>query len=306
MKLERMIWTAAAVAVLGFPFGTASAQTAAPVGSPQYVGGETCIACHQEHGAEIAKTIHGKVKEFELAVKEARGCEGCHGPGSLHVEAAGDKADPKFGTIKKISALGPTESANVCLSCHKQGPGMDWKGSAHSLSGDSCNACHDPHEGKGKLLKKEEPELCFSCHTEKKAQGKLPSHHPVAEGKMKCTSCHDPHSASNNNLKKASVNEVCYTCHMEKEGPWTFEHAPVAEDCGLCHNPHGTVNQTLLKRSQPFLCMQCHKMAHPQLPNQDSSTVSGMKSMKFTRCTTCHKQIHGTDVPSQNGHGFTR
>ncbi|MDO8805955.1 MAG: hypothetical protein Q7R35_16180, partial [Elusimicrobiota bacterium] len=95
MKMRKLSWIAAALALV-VPFKAASAETAAPAGSPQYVGAETCIACHQEHGAEIAKTIHGKVKDFELAVKEAKGCEGCHGPGSLHVEAAGDKADPKF------------------------------------------------------------------------------------------------------------------------------------------------------------------------------------------------------------------
>ena len=42
------------------------------------------------------------------------------------------------------------------------------------------------------------------------------------------------------NLKAASVNEQCYTCHTEKRGPFLWEHAPVRESCLNCHTPHGS------------------------------------------------------------------
>ena len=59
-------------------------------------------------------------------------------------------------------------------------------------------------------------------------------------------------------MKRDSVNETCYTCHMEKRGPFVHVHEPVAEDCSNCHNPHGTVAENLLKARPPFLCHQCH------------------------------------------------
>ena len=48
-------------------------------------------------------------------------------------------------------------------------------------------------------------------------------------------------------LVRDSVNDTCYTCHMEKRGPFVHTHQPVQEDCAICHNPHGTVHENLLK-----------------------------------------------------------
>ncbi len=42
-------------------------------------------------------------------------------------------------------------------------------------------------------------------------------------------------------LKEATVNLTCFKCHSSKQGPFVYEHPPVAENCMICHNPHGTV-----------------------------------------------------------------
>jgi DmsE family decaheme c-type cytochrome len=81
----------------------------------------------------------------------------------------------------------------------------------------------------------------------------------VREGKVTCTDCHNPHgSYSENLLKTATVNEVCWQCHAEKRGPFLWEHPPVTESCLNCHDPHGSQNDFLLKISRPRLCQQCH------------------------------------------------
>ena len=86
---------------------------------------------------------------------------------------------------------------------------------------------------------------------------------PIREGKVACTDCHNPHgSVTESLLKKDSVNEVCYTCHAERRGPFLFEHAPVRENCLNCHDPHGSINEYSLKVSRPRLCFECHSIGH--------------------------------------------
>jgi predicted CXXCH cytochrome family protein len=92
---------------------------------------------------------------------------------------------------------------------------------------------------------------------------------------------------------------------MEYQGPYVYEHADVTEDCTNCHGPHGSPNDPLLNTAQPFLCLQCH--AGHQSNNVPATTdPQGNGSFKgafYTRCTDCHSQIHGTDVPSSKGRG---
>ena len=119
------------------------------------------------------------------------------------------------------------------------------------------------------------------------------------------------------------VNDLCYDCHQNKEGPFIFEHEPVVEDCRLCHLPHGSVAEGLLTASEPMLCYQCHEMhfhaglKSPTEPIDVGGTerenpwgADGMTVAFTSQCSQCHSQIHGTDLPSQTvssgGHGMVR
>jgi len=137
-----------------------------------------------------------------------------------------------------------------------------------------------------------EPYVCYNCHKAQKAQGNLPSHHPIREGKMKCSDCHNPHGGPMGMLRAESVNETCFRCHAEKVGPFTYDHPPVTEDCTICHSPHGSVNNNLLTQSEPFLCLKCHSGPHSR-----SGSLGNAKSFAqyYTQCTSCHSQIHGSD-----------
>jgi DmsE family decaheme c-type cytochrome len=142
-----------------------------------------------------------------------------------------------------------------------------------------------------------QPEVCYTCHKQQRAQANKPSHHPIPEGKMTCSSCHNVHDDSPKLLTKDSVNETCYTCHMEKRGPFVHNHQPVTEDCGICHNPHGTTNANLLKTRAPFLCQDCHSYSsHPGqvavLPNGQTTSTSSL-GMVARGCLNCHTNIHG-------------
>ncbi|WP_303720661.1 GSU2203 family decaheme c-type cytochrome [Malonomonas rubra] len=217
-----------------------------------YVGQETCLGCHENKSASFTHNVHGRLADFELMGAQ-KGCESCHGPGSLHVDGGGDTAK-----ILRPLELKSEETAAICAKCHTDGELMDWTFSEHALADLSCTDCHSMHaENSGKAyLKQTGTELCYSCHQEQRAKANLPSHHPVAEGKMSCNDCHNPHGEL---ATDEQARDLCLNCHSRYQGPFVFEHAPVEEDCSICHDPHGTVANNLLQQNEPFLCLQCHE-----------------------------------------------
>lgn len=289
-----------------------------------HVGDEKCASCHGEVHKGFANTVHGRIADFEVNGGR-KGCESCHGPGSLHAQS-GEAKD-----ILSAAKLDAGQSSALCLNCHAAGSLMEWHGNEHALNDVACTDCHKIHHGgksPGKSLKMAEPELCYGCHREYQAKSSFPSHHPVKEGKMTCTSCHQAHGSSLKGLKSDErVNDLCYNCHARYQGPFVFEHGPVQEDCNICHDPHGTVANNLLKQNEPFLCLQCHE-SHFHATRTGSSSTAGLGGLAIdgtsgtipganvnftnshgsdawaeafgTRCTVCHSKVHGSDLPSQS------
>ncbi|MDD5302059.1 MAG: DmsE family decaheme c-type cytochrome [Elusimicrobia bacterium] len=264
------------------------AKVAANNGDSKMVGQAACATCHAEKAEAFSKTFHGR-KSLSNG-KLANACESCHGAGSGHADA-GDVA--KITNPKKLE---PAAVAALCLTCHKDKALMMWKTSPHKTNGVSCLTCHSIHEGEGRQsLVKGKTDTCLECHTSQKADMRLPSHHPVAEGKMSCVSCHNPHGGIEGNLKADSGEELCAKCHSEKVGPFAFEHPPVADGCMNCHKPHGSANDKLLKQSPQTLCLSCHVRAHGNI-TAGATTLANLEPR--TRCTNCHRDIHGSNRDS--------
>ena len=140
---------------------------------------------------------------------------------------------------------------------------------------------------------------------------------------MVCADCHDPHSDRfQHTVAGDRGTDLCFTCHAKHEGPFIYEHTPVVEDCGICHTPHGSVANNLLKQNEPFLCLQCHQTHfHATIPGIEgdftsldgysgTSSRDASKQAFLTKCTQCHTEVHGSDLPSQSisgqGTGLTR
>jgi DmsE family decaheme c-type cytochrome len=190
------------------------------------------------------------------------------------------------------------ENNAICLGCHQRGDRTYWSGSTHETRNVACTECHTVMQAisrKANLKTETEPETCFQCHKDRRAQMFRSSHMPLREGKIVCTSCHNPHGTANESLLiESSINDNCYKCHAEKRGPFLFEHTPVRENCLNCHDPHGSVNEYLLKLSRPRLCGECHTVDH-------GTAIAGGPAVvqAFSRsCQNCHSKVHGSNSPS--------
>ena len=183
--------------------------------------------------------------------------------------------------------------AQVCLTCHqKESERFQFRRSEHLLTGVACNDCHAPHfpAMPTGLLRQKTPELCFSCHREVRSAFALPVRHKVLEGAMRCTDCHTPHGSQSRASLRGVHNGTCTQCHIEKGGPFAFEHlASRIEGCTSCHVPHGSTNKFLLKRREErVLCLECHSNA-PLFHNQAPGALFQ------GACTRCHTEIHGSN-----------
>ncbi len=272
-----------------------------------YVGSETCADCHDDISVSFNYNVH------RISIKSSDGandiyCESCHGPGSEHIKDGDPNLIYSFNRDYKPNEKSP------CLDCHRGYPEGYAMGEHHPETDNGCLDCHKIHSDNQRLLKTDEQTLCLGCHKEKMGEFRMPSHHPVLEGLMSCTDCHSMHGKKSVQFSGMDNREKCLGCHSDKQGPFIYEHDPVNEDCLICHKPHGSVADNLLTQAEPFVCLSCHP-AHfhtlitgydgefeaPLHPDRGGlSTKTGFKSAMLTKCTECHSEIHGSDLPSQS------
>lgn len=272
-----------------------------------------CAACHdQVTGPMYQKTAHAK---------QDQSCAKCHNNVAEHLKAmeAGTK-----GPVPSLKHLPAAELSAKCLTCHEKNNQSSFDGSMHARRNVSCTNCHSIHSPKSEtaqLKTARDVETCFSCHKSERAKSMRTSHHPVREGKMGCVSCHNPHEGNKPKMLKAdSPNDLCFSCHTEKRGPFLFEHAPVREDCISCHDVHGSNHQRMLTQKLPTLCWNCHLdggghysqtsdyfstekggvAVAPGAPNAVVTTTNVARGSRWTgrSCLNCHLNIHGSNNPS--------
>jgi DmsE family decaheme c-type cytochrome len=254
---------------------------------------------------------------LESQPPEKTGCEGCHGPGGLHVAGAGDVTK-----IIRFPELAPSAVLDACLTCHSKDFGkMEIRRSSHSTGEVSCVSCHTIHgsDDRRSLLAGRQEAICYTCHLEIRAQFELPFKHRVNEGAIECADCHNPHGAPTSTwaiahspmVTQAFGNDiVCGKCHTDKRGPFIHEHPPVrVEGCTACHLPHGSTNPRLLTRPAGFtLCLECHNGVMSEAGDgfglrgegivNPSAGFHNIADPRFQNCVTCHPKIHGSNADS--------
>ena len=265
----------------------------APV-EASFVGAKVCVTCHATQAESFSHTLMGRIGKTQ---KGKFDCENCHGPGSAHVKAGGGRGVGGIISFRPEDQSRTADENNaICLTCHQRGDRTYWSGSTHETRGLMCTNCHTVMKQVSRKFQTKtafEPDTCFQCHKDRRAQLFRTSHMPLREGKMVCSDCHNPHgSATEAMLRENSINDTCYKCHAEKRGPFLFEHTPVRENCLNCHDPHGSTNEYMLKISRPRLCTECHAFGH--------GTTSGPLAVQSIsrQCQNCHTEVHGTNSPS--------
>jgi DmsE family decaheme c-type cytochrome len=305
----------------------AAAEEPTPLYSAR--GEATCMKCHDSaitegdrtFGAstEILQTPHA-VKGDPHSPFASHECESCHGPSEAHVAdhpAPGQPRKPPEVVFRGPNASPVAARNEVCLSCHENGLRMNWEGSPHQINDVACVSCHTIHVAKDPVLVREtQPDKCFGCHAQQRAESFEYSHHPIREGKVSCSDCHNPHGSAGPHLvKEFTVNETCYTCHAEKRGPLLWEHQPVRENCLNCHTPHGSNEARLMKERMNFMCSSCHSSVasfsggafgglHALPGNLEAQATFNSALANQRMCLNCHSEIHGSNSP--NGAYFFR
>ncbi len=281
-----------------------------PAFASDYVGSAICKGCHADVWNAFHRNPHYKSISSGKESPENTGCESCHGPASDHIDAGGGKA-----TIRAFSQLAPAKVLDACLRCHSQTISRsNIRRSVHTSEEVVCTNCHSVHKAPTpkNLLAKKQIDLCYSCHTSVRAEFSMPFKHRVNEGVIQCTDCHNPHGASAPTWRVASRprmvdqaqanEEPCLKCHVDKRGPFVYEHAAVRVDgCETCHSPHGSTNPRLIKRPVVFtMCLECHNGA-PGFGRSNTGVFEqtsshNMSSPRYQNCTTCHVRIHGSNT----------
>lgn len=275
---------------------------------------ETCLRCHSESSTSpvfaIAKSPHGRTGA------DAPSCASCHGASERHagnIRQAGETRRPKTdrifetwqsGRADRRSPTAAVERNAACVGCHSGDSQIHWQGSAHEARDVTCTSCHQVHARRDAMFDKAaQADVCLTCHREQRTQMRRRSRHPIEEGKMGCSDCHNAHGAAGPSLlTRDNTVDTCSTCHMEKRGPFVFNHQPVTEDCAICHNPHGSNIEGMLKSRPSFLCQQCHE---PTLHVGDipgflpslGTTAGGRGLTQGRACVSCHTNIHGSNNP---------
>lgn len=295
---ERMAQGIIVAVCFGFFIAVTFAIPALTFGAIQ----EVCVDCHEEVAAAFESSFH--VRAWRGSGNAENGCHSCHGSADAHQE---DPSKETIITFGKDSVQSAEEQAARCLACHEGSRNLAlWEMGKHHQNGVSCSRCHSIHQPKNIVS---QPDTCIKCHRDVRIQISKQSHHPIKEGKVKCSDCHMPHGGLSQSMIRAdSVNELCYTCHPEKQGPFIWEHPPVEENCAICHAPHGSRHAKLMTEKIPNLCQDCHDWSrHPGTP-YDAATAfngSGPSNRFYARaCLNCHGMIHGSSHFEK--HSFTR
>jgi DmsE family decaheme c-type cytochrome len=261
-----------------------------------------CADCHEDQVLGFVGNPHAVL---DLPGWSAAGgsCVSCHGDGEEHINEGGGEV----GIFAFDDSHLPSAKVEVCLTCHGDAH-PNFTASAHSAAGLSCTDCHAIHaapDSSRHLLKMAEAPAaasmggsfgrplgevsssCAECHGDVLAKFSLNERHRLQEGILDCSSCHNPHEPMAVSTLSAFGQQSCTNCHLDKSGPFVFEHGSVrVEGCTACHSPHGSINRHMLKYQRVAeLCFSCH------------NTVPGFHS-RFTletNCTNCHSSIHGSN-----------
>jgi DmsE family decaheme c-type cytochrome len=285
----------AAAALAVFTAGPAVAQAPAKPAA-KVEAGPSCADCHDEAKIFASNPHTRGYRAAHGGAMVNAVCETCHGDGTKHMEAGGDKS--------LIKGLRGRIGADTCQTCHKQSAerASFWTGVHASSEAVNCLSCHSIHKsgfGQRTLLRSDPNTLCASCHQDVKASFTAePYAHRLRDGVMSCVNCHDPHGRpANHAVRQTRAGEPgCVSCHAEKRGPFVYPHVTgIAGDCASCHRPHGSPYPHQLTRATVAnQCLECHSTLSTGTLGSQPPAFHNLTLPRYRNCTTCHTAVHGS------------
>ncbi len=271
---------------------------------------EECLICHSDK--ELTYERDGKdfplyvnEEKFSMSVHSDLGCVDCH-----------EDFDPEEMPHKSGENIYKVE----CSNCHDT---EEFSKSIHGKRDLDCFGCHTKHEiTEASVLKKNEQQLCLSCHKQESVKRFVKSIHgrKDAAGKQnaECVDCHNgsAHSISVPVTRGKESLVTCEKCHSTEanqfeaslHGKAVLHDKLLAPTCIKCHSGHNVLsskdeNSSTYVMNIPALCGSCHKEGTPvsklSTVSQDhiledySESIHGEGLLKrglivTAVCTSCH------------------
>ncbi len=199
------------------------------------------------------------------------------------------------------------QTKNSCLDCHSNLPeplGVSvetYSQNMHAQKGLTCAACHggdansdDPEKAmsrksgwKGKIERKQIPELCASCHSDAERMKKYNPSLRVDQFQQYKTSVHGMKWAKGDN--KVAVCTDCHGVHdlrAPSDPRSTVHPTNIAKTCSRCHADAEYMKPYGIKTDQ--------FANYEQSVHHDAMVVRG--DLSAPTCTTCHGN-HGATPP---------
>jgi DmsE family decaheme c-type cytochrome len=279
----------------------AAASTSAATTPASASAAPVCGDCHTEEVAKFAGNPHARYSHKDKKPDPNSFCATCHGDGTKHMEAGGDKS-----LIEAFHGLSGSEN---CLACHQKADehasfATGFHGNSAAVNCLSCHSIHNSNPKNEHLIAKAPGELCATCHINQASSFRnKPYAHRLDRGGMTCLDCHNPHDRKGQTVALTRVGELpCLNCHAEKRGPFVFDHVTgSAGDCLSCHQAHGSNNPKMLTWARvDQLCLSCHSQtgAANTLGSQPPA-FHDLRSPRYRNCTTCHTAVHGSNLSPQ-------
>jgi predicted CXXCH cytochrome family protein len=230
--------------------------------------------CADCHSTNLKKNYDAATGRYHTTFTNINvGCEACHGPGSLHVEAAKSKLvfwDRNHGVgLSPLKTESNIAQIEACAPCHSRRRIL-----AHGYRpGKSL----DDHFAVGLLAEE-------TYHADGQIKDEVYEIGSFLQSKMfhknvRCSDCHDPHSAR---LKREG-NQLCTNCHVNQaahpsgkyDTPAHHHHKPGSAGamCVECHMPETTYMEIDARRDHSL-----------RVPRPDLSVSLGVPNA----CSRCH------------------
>ena len=200
---------------------------------------DRCMTCHNSY-PEPVPFVEGKYKE----VPDGIGCERCHGPGSIHVNARLASPEPAADvdtTIVNPAHLSLDRRLDVCQQCHLHTTVSVLREGRSAFDFRPAQALSDYVA----FYAAEEPagtSIDVISHADRMKQSLCFLESEETARPMDCTTCHNPHEG----FRAAGpeyFNGTCRGCHEVSELQERFETTEhiamhtATSNCFSCHMP---------------------------------------------------------------------